>query len=94
MTREPPLWQTLQEPMAAKVVMLEAEVERLQHDWAIACRDLGEARAEVERLTAVIRWAIGEAPDADGNWFADVRPPLEAKYWWRQNLRDALRHKP
>lgn len=34
---------------------LRAEVERLQHDWAVACKDLGDARAEVERLKAILK---------------------------------------
>lgn len=29
-----------------------AEIRRLQRMWAEACRDYGEARAEIERLTA------------------------------------------
>lgn len=48
---------------------------------------LVEAQAENERLWRAIRWALGEGPDVDGTWFGDFRPPLEAKYWWRQNLR-------
>jgi hypothetical protein len=40
---------------AEEVRTLKAEIERLRHDWAVACKDLGEARAEVERLQGHMR---------------------------------------
>ena len=73
-------WQEGRNSIEVEVGALRAEVARL--------------RAEVERLRAAIRWALGEAPDVDGNWFGDETPPLEAKFWWRQKLRAALEPKP
>jgi hypothetical protein len=35
----------------------DAEIERLHRDWAVACKGLGEVRAEVARLTAALELA-------------------------------------
>ena len=45
---------------------------------------------ENARLRAAIKWALGEAPDENGKWFGEDRPALEARYWWRTQLRAAL----
>lgn len=51
-------------------------------------RDLVEARAEIERLQVAVRWALGEAPDADGRWFGELQEDERRKpYWWRTHLR-------
>lgn len=45
--------------------------------------------AEIGRLQATILWALGETPDAAGNWFGYFLPG-DAKalpYWWRTPLR-------
>ena len=42
---------------------------------------LEQARAEVERLTSAIRWALGE-----GGEFP-VRMEGQGQYWWRTELR-------
>jgi chromosome segregation ATPase len=73
---------------------MRAEVERLKAALHGRIEVATNLHMECERLRAAIRWALGEAPDADGIWFGDVRPPLEAKYWWRQKLRAALEPKP
>jgi len=51
-----------------------------------------ELRAEIARLTAALRWALGEAPDADGKWFGEVMPEQKdgerlPPWWWRKPLR-------
>ena len=46
---------------------------------------------ELERLRMAIRWALGEAADDDGKWFAEDRNDRPAgqgrRYWWRSHLR-------
>lgn len=74
---------TLDDPPA------EQEVEHLAAQCADLLRENERLAAEIERLRAAIRWALGEAPDGDGNWFSNLdneegpHPP----YWWRKNLR-------
>lgn len=55
--------------------------------------------AEVQRLTVelvnarhAIRWACGEAPDGNDQWFSDVMDEQKPgkyprPYWWRSHLR-------
>lgn len=65
-----------------------------QHDKTIAeLKRVREfARAEIEKLTIALKWALGEAPDAEGAWFGDNRgnereKARTAPYWWRTHLR-------
>ncbi len=44
-------------------------------------------KAEVERLRAAIRWALGEEPDSNGKWFGETYDEARARYGWRTNLR-------
>jgi hypothetical protein len=81
-------------PWATSCGEAAAEIERLRAALHGRIDVVTNLHMECERLRAAIRWALGEAPDADGIWFGDVRPPLEAKYWWRQKLRAALEPKP
>ena len=46
----------------------------------------GECRAEIKRLRAAIRWALGEAPSSDGKWFGEHKGRSKP-YWWRTHLR-------
>lgn len=43
--------------------------------------------AEIERLRAAIRWALGDEPDANGKWFGETYDEERARYGWRRNLR-------
>lgn len=47
--------------------------------------------AEIERLQAAIRRALGEVPDENGLAFGEVANDLEEstkrRYWWRTHLR-------
>jgi MoxR-like ATPase len=47
--------------------------------------------AEIERMRAAIRWALGEGTDECGLWFGEsVDDAIEANrrpYWWRRHLR-------
>lgn len=47
-----------------------------------------QAAAEIERLTAAIRWALGEIPNAEGKWFGYQQSEI-GRYWWRAPLRAA-----
>ncbi len=69
---------------------LRAEIEQLRQEIERISELNMELRAEIERLLVAIRWALGEAPDEDGEWFGDACPPPETKYWWRAKLRRAV----
>lgn len=49
-------------------------------------------RTENDQLRMAIRWALGEAPDADGKWFGEHMPEQKVgkrhrPWWWRKPLR-------
>jgi hypothetical protein len=80
-----------------------AEVERLTARGNDCLRELLDSRnegedlrAEVVRLTAAIRWALGEQPDPQGVWFVppDVESKVPRRYWWRSHLRKLAEPKP
>jgi uncharacterized small protein (DUF1192 family) len=90
MTREPPLWQTLQEPIAARVALLEAEVERLRLSQC-DCHPMLEdekvkLRDEVERLKAcrteleyIVTYFDGFTPTDLCEWKRRAEAALEPK---------------
>ncbi len=69
-----------------KFALLEKRVIKLQKDARRGKQRQKRADTKVERLTAAIRWALGE----DGE-FGEEPPPLAGKcrrrYWWRTELR-------
>lgn len=57
-----------------------------------AADELERLRLENVNLRHAIRWACGEAPDGNDQWFSDVMPETKPgerpkPYWWRSHLR-------
>lgn len=67
-----------------------AEIERLTERCAAYRGQVEEGSHQIKRLRAAIRWALGEAPDADGKWFGDSPHSVDVpkRYWWRKHLRE------
>lgn len=61
---------------------LEAEVARLKDDEHKEWRRANRAETEVARLTAAIRWALGE-----NGLFRERNDLTEGPFWWRKELR-------
>ena len=77
---------------------LEASLEHMGGYLGIEIEDNEKLRAEIERLAAeneklrtAIKWALGEQPDSEGQWFSEERSDRpegqSRRYWWRSHLR-------
>ena len=71
-------------------VQVAIEAERRANERADAAEfALRDARAETERLTEAIRWALGEV----GEFPAEEPPPVAGKYRQRYHWRTELRRR-
>ena len=75
---------------------LKADLEHEKAGHQNAVDNWNEARAEIERLKAAIRWALGEDPDGAPDfaalhteeWRRRDRGEQKRAFWWRKTLME------